>query len=193
VDPSSAADRQEANDEPMPPSRHSSVGRRASVLPATKRRATIKISAPSGQFTALSQGYWDSGCYYAAYGPGGRIYSYTIWQTFGSDGSKINYLPAPTYSATSDVAYDLTAHSNTHWWVNSTHKDAAAQGPGRSSSTSQMQPLGHTVAGSWSPTTTPEPGAAAPARPDPPQTTAREPEPQDLGSRHRISAAKGST
>jgi hypothetical protein len=87
-----------------------------------------KITAPSGQFTALSQGYWDSGCYYAAYGPGGRIYSYTIWQTFGSDGSKINYLPAPTNSATSDVAYDLTSHSNTHWWVNSTHKDAAAQG-----------------------------------------------------------------
>jgi hypothetical protein len=87
-----------------------------------------KLNAPSSRFTALSQGYWNSGCYYAAYGPGGTIYSYTIWQTFGSNGSTINYLPAPTNSATTDVGYQLTAHSNTHWWVNSTHKDAAAQG-----------------------------------------------------------------
>jgi hypothetical protein len=87
-----------------------------------------KLYAASGPFTALSQGYWNSGCYYAAYGPDGTIYSYTIWQTFGSNGSTINYLPAPTYIATTDVGYQLTAHHESHWWLNTTHKDAAAEG-----------------------------------------------------------------
>lgn len=87
-----------------------------------------KVSAPSSRFTSLAQGYWDSGCRYAAYGPGGTVYSYTIWQTFGSDGTKINYLPAPSHSATTDVGYQLTSAIDSHWWVNSTHKDAAAQG-----------------------------------------------------------------
>jgi len=87
-----------------------------------------KVSPTDGQVTILAQGYWDAGCRYTAYGPGGTIYSYTIWQHFGSNGSYINSFPAPTYSATTDVGYQLTKESHSHWWINTSHKDAAAQG-----------------------------------------------------------------
>jgi hypothetical protein len=87
-----------------------------------------KLNSNNGQLTALSQGYWNAGCRYSAYGPGGTIYSYTIWQEFGSNGSTINYLPPQTFSATTDVGYSLTSNSTQHWWINTTHKDAAARG-----------------------------------------------------------------
>jgi hypothetical protein len=91
--------------------------------------STVVLSkANDGQIVPLSQGYWQSGCVYAVYGSGGTLYSYTIWQVFGSDGSKINYLPAPDHSSRSDVGYILTSGVDSHWWVNSTHKDAAAKG-----------------------------------------------------------------
>ena len=56
-----------------------------------------------GFVTPAAGGQWNSGCYYAITNVlNNVIYSYTIWQTFWSNGSVINYFPAPSHSSTSD-------------------------------------------------------------------------------------------
>ncbi len=86
-------------------------------------------ASPDGRVVATSQGYWNAGCYYAVTNAFGQvIYSYTIWQQFGSNYSYINYLPAPSYSSQTDTSWSLTSHSESNWWINGTHQDAAAQG-----------------------------------------------------------------
>lgn len=85
--------------------------------------------SPNGDLVALAGGRWLAGCNYRATNPlGNTLYSFTIWQDFTSDGTKITVFPAQTTSSSSDLGWVLTSSTSSHWWLNTSHKDAAAQG-----------------------------------------------------------------
>lgn len=88
----------------------------------------MTLSKVSG-IAPLAGGTWNAGCRIAATNIlGNEIYHFIIWQQFTSDGTKITSLPTPTYSAGTDLGWALTSHSQSHAWLNTSHKDAQATG-----------------------------------------------------------------
>ena len=99
----------------------SAVAKSASPDPAAVVKVTLTAvsGGPSGTVSPMAAGEWNAGCQYSAFNALGQvIYSYTTWQQFATDGSRIYYYPAPTYSASAYWGWALTsAPTPTHWWV----------------------------------------------------------------------------
>ncbi len=84
----------------------------ASPDPAVVVTVTLTAVAggPSGTVSPMAAGQWNAGCQYSAFNALGQvIYSYTIWQQFATDGSRIYYYPSPTYSASAYWGWALTS------------------------------------------------------------------------------------
>lgn len=55
-----------------------------------------------------------------------KIWTYTVWQDFWSNGSYITYFPLPAKEATSWLGWVLTSGPDpTHWWISYPYIGAA--------------------------------------------------------------------
>lgn len=103
-------------------------GERSRSLPDGTVVTLEKVTGGS-DIGVLAASTWNAGCRYTATNVlGNAIYSFTIWQTFTSDGTKITSLPTQTTSSSSDLGWSLTSSSSSHRWLNTSHKDADATG-----------------------------------------------------------------
>lgn len=88
----------------------------------------VTLERVSG-ISAMAGGTWNAGCRYSATNAlGNTIYSFTIWQKFTSDGSKITTLFNETTSSFSDLGWSLTSSSSSNGWNNAGHTSAWARG-----------------------------------------------------------------
>lgn len=76
----------------------------------------------------LSAGQWLAGCQMTGINSlRQRIWQYTVWQEFWSNGSYITYLPAPSSSSDSWLGWTggNTGAGPTNWWLSYPYSAAA--------------------------------------------------------------------
>lgn len=97
------------------------------TLPDGTRVVLSKVISDTSGVVPMSAGTWQAGCNMTGYGGGGnRIWTYTVWQIFSSNGSYITYFPDPTKSADGWLGWVLTSGPDpTHWWISWPYTAAA--------------------------------------------------------------------
>ena len=103
------------------------------VLPDGTRVVLSKVwaanpaaAAGPAAITPLSAGQWHAGCQMTGYSSTNKIWTYTVWQDFWSNGSYITYFPLPAKEATSWLGWVLTSGPDpTHWWISYPYIGAA--------------------------------------------------------------------
>lgn len=74
--------------------------------------------ARGGGIVAQAGGAWKAGCQLTAYNAsGGVIYSVTIWQTYGSDGTKIIWRDPPAITIATYYGWQVNSSSTQQWWA----------------------------------------------------------------------------
>ncbi len=86
----------------------------------TLQGQTMPAPSSATTLTAATVSYYSAGMRYAAYNSfGSLVIQYTIWQTFGYDGTNITYFPASTYDSVANYLWTLTSHHESHGWITS--------------------------------------------------------------------------
>lgn len=81
-----------------------------------QNKAAAQASIPVAAVAATS--YKTIGRRYTAFNSiGWVVISYTIWQEFGYNGSKITYAPPPSYEHDANWGWELKNHTETAWWI----------------------------------------------------------------------------
>ncbi len=79
---------------------------------------TSPANAIPAAITPMSAGQWHAGCNMTGWSGTNRIWTFTVWQDFWSNGSYITYFPDPQPDGTGWLGWvQNSTPPPTHWWI----------------------------------------------------------------------------